>query len=77
MPAYHRLDLGVNFYFNTDRIGHTINVGVYNLYNRRNPLYYDLRNTYEAEDQQLKLKKEFVPVSIIPMLPSLNYSIKF
>ncbi|MCB0567104.1 MAG: carboxypeptidase-like regulatory domain-containing protein [Phaeodactylibacter sp.] len=77
MPAYHRLDLGVNFYFNTDRIHHTINIGVYNLYNRRNPLYYDLRNTYSEEDQQLKLKKEFVPVSIIPMLPSLNYSIKF
>ncbi|MCB0545949.1 MAG: TonB-dependent receptor [Phaeodactylibacter sp.] len=77
MPAYHRLDLGANFHFQTDRIHHTINVGVFNLYNRKNPLYYDLRNRYEEEDGRLVLKKEFVPVSIIPMLPSLNYSIKF
>lgn len=77
MPPYHRLDLGANFYFNTDRVHHTINVGVYNLYNRRNPLYYDLRNHYEEEEGQIQLKKEFVPVSIIPMMPSLNYSVKF
>lgn len=77
MPVYHRLDLGANFYFHTDNVRHTIHVGVYNLYNRKNPLYYDLRNRYEEENGQLALKKEFVPVSIIPMLPSLNYSIKF
>ncbi|MCB0585162.1 MAG: TonB-dependent receptor [Phaeodactylibacter sp.] len=77
MPIYHRLDLGVNFYFDTDQVRHTVNVGVYNLYNRKNPLYYDLRNRYVEEEGQVKLKKEFVPVSIIPMLPSLNYSLKF
>ncbi|MCO6479659.1 MAG: TonB-dependent receptor [Phaeodactylibacter sp.] len=77
MPVYHRLDLGANFYFHTDNVRHTIHVGVYNFYNRRNPLYYDLRNRYEEENGQLLPKKEFVPVSIIPMLPSLNYSLKF
>ncbi|MCO6492517.1 MAG: TonB-dependent receptor [Phaeodactylibacter sp.] len=77
MPVYHRLDLSARFHFNTDHIHHAINVGVYNLYNRRNPLYYDLRNRYVEESGQLRQKKEFVPVSVIPMLPSLNYSIKF
>jgi len=77
MPAYHRFDFGANFSFDTDRIRHTINVGVYNLYNRKNPLYYDLRNKYAGEGNQLKLKKEFVSVWIIPMLPSLSYSIRF
>lgn len=77
MPPYHRFDLSANFYFDTDRVQHVINVGVYNLYNRRNPLYYDLRNRYVREGNQLRLKKEFVSVWIIPMLPSLSYSIKF
>ncbi|MCB9273282.1 MAG: TonB-dependent receptor [Lewinellaceae bacterium] len=78
MPPYHRLDVGANFYFETDsRLRHTINVGVYNLYNRRNPLYYDLRSKYVEENGKAKAQKEFVQVWLIPMLPSLNYSIQF
>ena len=78
MPAYHRLDVAANFYIQTDtRLRHTINVGVYNLYNRRNPLYYDLRSRYVQDGNNIRTQKEFVQVWLIPMLPSLNYSIQF
>lgn len=78
MPAYHRLDFGANFYFETDsRLRHTINVGAYNIYNRRNPLYYALRSKYVEEDGKIRTQKEFVQAWLIPMLPSLNYSIQF
>jgi|APTNR8051073442_1049403.scaffolds.fasta_scaffold00323_31 outer membrane receptor for ferrienterochelin and colicin len=77
MPYYHRLDVGVNFYYRTGKLEHTANVGVYNLYDRRNPLYYTLRTKYINENNDLRPVKEFVQVWLIPILPSVNYSIKF
>lgn len=77
MPYYHRLDIGVNFYYRTGKLEHTANVGVYNLYDRRNPLYYSLRTKYINENNDLRPVKEFVQVWLIPILPSVNYSIKF
>lgn len=77
MPFYHRLDVGVNFYYRTGKLEHVANVGVYNIYNRRNPLYYNLRTKYVNENNALRAVKEFVQVWLIPILPSVNYSIKF
>jgi len=77
MPFYHRLDVGVNFYYRTGKLEHTANVGVYNAYDRRNPLYYNLRTKYINVNNELRPVKEFVQVWLIPILPSVNYSIKF
>jgi hypothetical protein len=77
MPAYHRLDVGANFRLHTGAIQHVIHIGVYNLYNRRNPLYYDLRTTYRLENGQLRPRREFVQSWLLPMLPSLSYSAQF
>ena len=77
MPAYHRLDAGANFYLQTGSCTHTINIGVYNFYNRKNPLYYDLRSTYRLEGGMVKTQREFVQAWLLPMLPSLNYSVQF
>ncbi len=74
MPAYHRLDIGVNYKFKTGRFSHQFGVGVYNLYNNRNPLYYQIRSRYIEQDV---LEYYFVQVLIAPILPSINYLIKF
>jgi hypothetical protein len=74
MPAYHRLDVGANF-TKKKHLGklsweRTWNVGVYNLYNRKNPYYlyigYD-NNGYKAAKQ----------VSLFPIIPSISYNFKF
>lgn len=77
MPPYHRLDAGINARFQTKEFSHGLKIGVYNVYNRKNPVYYDLRMQVVNEDFQLKEKPEYVQVWLIPVMPYLNYSIKF
>lgn len=77
MPIYHRLDVGAVFHFNTDEVSHQLHFGVFNLYNRQNPLYYNLKTSYVHDGNKLKPQIGFVPVPLIPLLPSLRYSIKF
>ncbi|WP_425420782.1 TonB-dependent receptor [Phaeodactylibacter xiamenensis] len=76
MPVYHRLDFGVNLYIETERVRHTLNLGVYNLYNRRNPLYYNLETRYVTEGSEIREDRRFSPVWLLPLIPALNYSLK-
>ena len=78
LPAYHRFDVGLNFHF-TSRKGteHKFQIGAYNVYSRRNPLYYQLRTVFIVENGVLKKDSELVGVHLLPFLPSINYSIKF
>jgi len=77
LPPYHRLDLGVNVSFKTDWLQHEIKAGVYNAYNRNNPLYYDLRTALVADGEDLREVKEFVQARLLPIMPSLSYAISF
>lgn len=79
MPAYHRLDLNAQFLITSEgkHSRHIINVGVYNLYNRKNPLYYDLRNRYTNINNSLIAVSEFVQVWLLPLLPSVSYQFSF
>ncbi len=72
--SYHRLDLGVQFHskrtlFNrtTER---TIEISVYNLYNRKNPFFYFIERNY-MEAPQLK------QVTLFPVIPSISLSYSF
>ncbi|MEQ8706489.1 MAG: TonB-dependent receptor [Phaeodactylibacter sp.] len=76
MPVYHRLDVGVNIYIQTEAVRHTLNLGVYNLYNRRNPLYYNLETRYVSEGSEIREERQFTPVWLLPLIPALNYSLK-
>ena len=73
MPDYHRLDLGVNFHRTFRRARRTINVSVYNVYNRQNPymLYRSSRDTYRNYPSAL------VQLSLFPILPSVGYTLYF
>jgi outer membrane receptor for ferrienterochelin and colicin len=70
LPANHRLDIGINLHKEKKRYSRTLSVGVYNAYNNHNSflIYIDYENN---EAKTLK------SVSIFPVLPYVNYSIKF
>jgi len=72
MEAYHRLDLGIQFHKTLGWGGESIiDVSVYNVYNHKNPFYYDIR--YDSKSKENKL----VQYSLIPILPSISWYLKF
>ena len=72
LPAYHRLDLGFYFEWASDQVQHHLNLGVYNLYNRKNPYYvYRVEDFDFPEDNGLKQQNS------LPILPSLSYRVVF
>lgn len=81
LPAYHRLDLGLNIYKKTKRGNEGIwNISIYNAYCRMNPIrakviepdsyYYDNGNMVQKPFQ---VKAE----GIVPIIPSFSYTLKF
>ncbi|MCB0637711.1 MAG: hypothetical protein KDC54_13870, partial [Lewinella sp.] len=78
MPVYHRLDVNAHFEWGQDRRWqHALNVGVYNLYDRKNPLYYDVRRFYENQGNSLISVRQFVEVWIAPLIPTVSYRLSF
>ena len=67
MPPYIRCDLSAEFAFKGGKRPQTLNLGCYNILNRHNPfaLSYD---TQTGQWQQ---------ISLLPIMPSLKYSISF
>ena len=79
MPANHRLDLGVNFTYNTWGLKHTFYLGAYNVYNRANPQYYQLETTLipDSDPNNPQYNYKIYQGSFLPFLPSISYSIDF
>jgi hypothetical protein len=76
----HRLDVSAQFSLTRDpssRFHHTLNVGVYNLYSRHNPIFYDLRTRFFTRGSDLVKKRDFVQVFFGGILPTLSYSMTF
>lgn len=72
MPAYHRLDAGINFR-KTKKWGERIlSIGAYNVYNRLNAFY--VYYTYEDNPAQ---EKVLYKVTLFPLIPYIRYSITF
>ena len=74
MPAYHRLDVNLNWYFKAHHFDHTLSVGLYNAYAKRHPLYFAFRSDPQPDNV---FNKEFVVVELLPILPSLSYTVRF
>lgn len=71
MPAYHRLDVGMNFRKITKRGNESIwNLSLYNVYCRMNPITADIR-----KDDQGNVYG--VGWGIIPIIPSFSYTLRF
>ncbi len=75
LPSYHRFDAGFNIFLKRGSLNHIFNIGAYNIYNRRNPLYVTFRERFV--DDNTFVKREFVEVSLIQFLPSFSYTLKF
>jgi len=70
LPPYHRLDVGFNFY-NKYRWGKTkLTLGVYNAYNRINPLY--IREVVNTD-----LSIDYEQFFLFRILPTFSYNITF
>ncbi|HWV68953.1 TonB-dependent receptor [Chitinophaga sp.] len=69
--AVHRLDVGVTWSKQKKRWTRSWNLSVFNVYNRKNPYYYYI--SADPVQQQRYLSK----VTILPILPSITYAIKF
>lgn len=73
MPAYHRLDIGINFRKETKWGERTWSFGAYNVYNRKNPFYLTFDQEYGANGTVETVLKQY---SLFPIIPSISYSFK-
>ena len=73
MAPYHRLDLGIQFH-KEKKWGERIwEISVYNVYNRKNPFFYNIEYGSSYGRSYTRLKQ----VSLFPVIPSFSYSFKF
>lgn len=77
LPAYHRLDVGINIYRPLRR-GQTgiWNVSLYNAYSRMNPIMIEKNNQKQSMDGT-PLAPRFRQFALFPIIPSVSYTYKF
>lgn len=68
--SFHRLDMSIQFIKNRAKYTKIIELGIYNVYNRKNPFFM---STYITDERRLILKQ----YSLFPIIPSISYTIKF
>lgn len=76
MPPYHRMDISVSRSISTKK-GHnsTIDLSVYNIYNRANPFYIFFETSGDLDTYQLEVKP--VLISLFPIVPTLSWKFEF
>ena len=74
LPAYHHLDIGMNYTKIAKRVTHQLNVSIYNVYNRLN--IFSVYRDADVDANGNKISK-YVQLSLFPILPSIGYTIKF
>ena len=78
MPAYHRLDVNLEFSKKKKRYTRTWVLGVYNAYSRANPMYLQAgTKNVKQPDGSFKGQKVIQQVSLFPIIPSVAYNFKF
>jgi outer membrane receptor for ferrienterochelin and colicin len=74
MPAYHRLDIGINFRKERKWGERVWSFGAYNVYNRKNPFYLQFGLEYNGPmERATTVLKQY---SLFPIIPSISYSFK-
>lgn len=70
---FHRLDIGATYNYKTKKRQRDAawNLGIYNVYNRKNPNYLEIAGFYNSN--QLTIKQQ----SLLPILPYFSYQIRF
>jgi len=73
MPAYHRMDLGVNLKGKErKRYESSVDLSIYNVYSRRNA--YSIRFEEDEDDPSKTVAKK---LSLFPIVPSITYNFRF
>ncbi len=72
LPDYHRLDVGFNFYSKYKWGRQKFSLGIFNIYSQLNPSFIEVRKISSNPSKFL-----FESISLLPVLPSLSYSISF
>ena len=70
LPAYHRLDIGLEAKLVKRKAEHTFTISLYNVYGRKNLLYVTLIPSGTGEDFS---SSQF---TVLPFIPSVGYSIR-
>ncbi|SFT54762.1 Outer membrane receptor proteins, mostly Fe transport [Lishizhenia tianjinensis] len=72
MPDYHRLDLGLTWYFKErKKFDHNLNISVYNVYNRENAYAITFRENADTG------ATEAVQTTLFKIVPAVTYNFKF
>lgn len=77
---YHRFDLSLQFHKKKRYHERTWELSVYNLYNRRNPFFYNSvsRTEYDkTTGRPISTERTLQRISIFPIVPTLSYNFKF
>lgn len=78
LPAYHRMDVSVNFHKQKKHGKRTVNIGVYNLYNRKNPyVIYESEGLPYTSPTGQHYGSSLMQISLFPIIPSVSYQFKF
>ena len=78
MPNYHRLDVNAikEKTLKNGRI-QTWSFNVYNLYSRLNPIFVYVRKEYKNATTGVVTPAKVKGITLLPILPSVNYALKF
>jgi hypothetical protein len=75
--AFHRMDVAIQFHKKKKRHERTWEFGVYNVYNRRNPFFYDISEDSKFDGKTITTTNTLKRYSLFPFLPSFSYNFKF
>ena len=73
LPAYHRLDIGVQFHKVKTKSERTWEVGIYNIYNNFNPFFY----YYNNNTNNGYTRRSIGQLTLFTILPFITYNFKF
>jgi hypothetical protein len=77
MKPYHRLDLGFDFIKEKKKYTRKWSVGAYNAYSRKNPFFLMIETKNSYVNDEPKIEKQLVQVSLFPIIPYVTFSIDF
>ena len=77
LPAYHRMDVSVNFHRPQRHGILTWNISVYNLYNRQNPFIIYPKSAERSDANGTTYSTVLMQRSLFPILPSVSLIYKF
>lgn len=79
LDPYHRLDFSLNWMFRkSEHAEHSLQLSVYNAYNRKNPFFISIQNSMNGNDMsKISLQSQAYQMSLFPILPSISYNVKF